>query len=38
VLEARDLKHAIPLMSKHPVVRAGGVEIRAVHNMVWFAA
>lgn len=30
VLEARDLNHAIRLMSKHPVVRAGGVEIRAL--------
>lgn len=29
VLEARDLNHAIQLMSKHPLVRAGGVEIRA---------
>jgi hypothetical protein len=28
-LEARDLKHAIQLMSKHPGVRAGGFEIRA---------
>jgi hypothetical protein len=33
VLEARDLNHAIQLMSKHPVVRAGGVEIRAVFDM-----
>jgi hypothetical protein len=33
VLEARDLNHAIQLMSKHPVVRAGGVEIRAVTDM-----
>jgi hypothetical protein len=33
VLEARDLNHAIQLMSKHPVVRAGGVEIRAVADM-----
>jgi hypothetical protein len=33
VLEARDLNHAIQLMSKHPVVRAGGVEIRAVVDM-----
>ena len=27
-LEARDLKHAIQLMSKHPGVAAGGFEIR----------
>src|SRR5215469_15871466 len=27
-LEARDLNHAIQLMSKHPGVRAGGFEIR----------
>jgi hypothetical protein len=33
ILEARDLNHAIQLMSKHPVVRAGGVEIRAVTDM-----
>jgi len=32
VLEARDLNHAIQLMSKH-VVRAGGLEIRAVVDM-----
>jgi hypothetical protein len=30
ILEARDLKHAIELMSKHPVVKGGPVEIRAV--------
>lgn len=30
MLEARDLNHAIQLMSKHPGVRAGGFEIRAV--------
>src|SRR5262245_3527511 len=29
ILEARDLNHAIQLMSKHPVVRGGPVEIRA---------
>jgi hypothetical protein len=28
ILEARDLNHAIQLMSKHPVVRGGAVEIR----------
>lgn len=33
VIEARDLNHAIQLMSQHPVVRAGGVEIRAVVDM-----
>ena len=33
VIEARDLNHAIQLMSKHPVVRAGGVEIRAVVDL-----
>ena len=30
VLEARDLNHAIQLMSKHPVVRGGPIEIRPV--------
>jgi len=30
VLEARDLNHAIQLMAKHPVVKGGAVEIRAV--------
>lgn len=29
VLEARDLNHAIALMSKHPGVACGGFEIRA---------
>ena len=33
VLEARDLNHAIQLMSKHPVVRAGGIEIRAIVDL-----
>jgi hypothetical protein len=33
ILEARDLNHAIQLMSKHPVIRAGAVEIRAVADM-----
>ena len=28
LLEAKDLNHAIQLMSKHPGVRAGGFEIR----------
>ena len=30
MLEARDLNHAIQLMSKHPVVRGGPIEIRPV--------
>ena len=30
VLEARDLNHAIQLMSKHPGVRGGGWEIRPI--------
>jgi hypothetical protein len=30
ILEARDLKQAIELMSKHPGVRAGGFELRPV--------
>lgn len=30
ILEARDLNHAIDLMSKHPVVRGGPVEIRQI--------
>src|SRR5262245_58321551 len=29
IVEARDLNHAIQLMSKHPVVKGGPVEIRA---------
>src|SRR5262245_17291232 len=29
-LEARDLNHAIQLMSGHPGIRAGGFELRAV--------
>jgi hypothetical protein len=29
ILEARDLNHAIQLMSKHPVVKGGPIEIRA---------
>jgi hypothetical protein len=28
ILEAKDLNHAIQLMSKHPVVRGGPIEIR----------
>ena len=33
-LEARDLKHAIQLMSKHPGVRAGGFEIRPANEEI----
>ena len=33
VLEARDLSHAIELMSKHPGVKAGPFEIRPVADM-----
>jgi hypothetical protein len=33
-LEARDLNHAIQLMSKHPGVRAGGFEIRAADEEI----
>ena len=33
-LEARDLNHAIQLMSKHPGVRAGGFEIRAANEEI----
>jgi hypothetical protein len=33
MLEARDLKHAIELMSKHPGVRGGPFEIRPVADM-----
>lgn len=29
-LEARDLNHAVQLMSRHPGVRAGGFEIRPI--------
>jgi len=34
ILEARDLNHAIALMSKHPGVRAGGFEIRAADESI----
>jgi len=30
ILEARDLNHAIQLMSNHPVVKGGPVEIRPI--------
>ena len=33
-LEAKDLSHAIQLMSKHPGVRAGGFEIRAANEEI----
>ncbi len=33
VLEARDLAHAVELMSKHPGVKAGPFEIRPVEDM-----
>jgi hypothetical protein len=33
MLEARDLNHAIQLMSKHPGVRIGPFEIRPVEDM-----
>ena len=33
VLEARDLNHAIQLVSKHPGVKAGPFEIRPVEDM-----
>jgi hypothetical protein len=33
VFEARDLNHAIQLMSKHPAVKGGPIEIRPVDNL-----
>jgi hypothetical protein len=33
VLEARDMSHAVALMSKHPGVRGGPFEIRAAEDM-----
>jgi hypothetical protein len=33
VLEARDLDHAIQLMSKHPGVKAGAFEIRPTEDL-----
>jgi hypothetical protein len=33
VFEARDLNHAIQLMSKHPAVKGGPVEIRPVDDL-----
>lgn len=34
LLEARDLKHAIALMSKHPGVKMGPFEIRPAHEAI----
>jgi hypothetical protein len=33
VFEARDLNHAIQLMSKHPAVKGGSVEIRPAEDL-----
>jgi hypothetical protein len=33
VFEARDLNHAIQLMSKHPAVTGGSVEIRPADDL-----
>ena len=33
ILEARDMKHAIELMSKHPGVKAGPFEIRPAEDL-----
>lgn len=38
VLEARDLNHAIQLMSKHPGVKAGPFEIRPVEDLTAMVA
>jgi hypothetical protein len=38
VLEARDLNHAIQLMSKHPGVRGGPFEIRPVEDLTAIVA
>jgi hypothetical protein len=38
VLEARDLNHAIQLMSKHPGVKAGPFEIRPAENITAIVA
>ncbi|MCG3154735.1 MAG: hypothetical protein DKINENOH_01329 [bacterium] len=38
VLEARDLNHAIQLMSKHPGVKAGPFEIRPAANLTEMVA
>ena len=34
LLEARDLKHAVELMSKHPGVKMGPFEIRPAHEAI----
>ena len=34
ILEARDMKHAVELMSKHPGVKMGPFEIRPAHEEV----
>jgi len=34
LLEARDLNHAVTLMSKHPGVKMGTFEIRPAHEVV----
>ena len=36
ILEADDLNHAIQLMSKHPGVKAGPVEIRPAADLAEF--
>jgi hypothetical protein len=33
VFEARDLNHAIQLMSKHPAVKRGSIEIRPLADL-----
>ncbi|HEU4343036.1 MAG TPA: YciI family protein [Candidatus Binatia bacterium] len=33
LFEARDLNHAIELMSKHPAVKSGSIEIRPLDNL-----
>jgi hypothetical protein len=33
MLEARDLNHAVQLISKHPVVKAGSLEIRPAEDL-----
>jgi hypothetical protein len=38
VLEAKDLNHAIQLMSKHPGVKAGPFEIRPAEDLSAFVA
>jgi hypothetical protein len=38
VLEAKDLNHAIQLMSKHPGVKVGPFEIRAAEDMTEMVA